>query len=115
MVVVGAYPAPTMLVRSGGGVHAWWRLSDAMTDLSLWTRYQRGLAALLGSDGKVCDAPRIMRLPGFDNLKYQPPRPCEIVEAVADRVYDVAEFADALSTTPTKLDTTSHGDADGTI
>ena len=62
-------PAPTLLLYSGGGVHAWWRLDSPCLDLADWTRRQLGLIAALGSDGKVHDPPRIMRLPGVRNQK----------------------------------------------
>jgi hypothetical protein len=74
-------PWPSAIVRSGGGVHCWWRLAEPMSDLPAWERCQKRLALDLGSDPAVCDAPRIMRLPGYVNHKY-PHRPlAELVEA----------------------------------
>lgn len=74
-------PAPTLIIRSGGGVHMYWRLDEPLMDLARWSRLQKGLAARLGGDPSVHDPPRIMRLPGFPNSKYDPPRRCEIVDA----------------------------------
>jgi P4 family phage/plasmid primase-like protien len=73
-------PWPTAIVRSGGGVHLWWRLAEPMTDLAAWSRCQKQLALDLGSDPAVSDAPRIMRLPGYRNWKYDPPPLAELVE-----------------------------------
>lgn len=86
-------PEPTVLLFSGHGVHAYWRLTEPFTDLDAWSAWQKDLAALLDSDPAVHDPPRIMRLPGFINLK-EPERPvlCAIINANATRVYDLSDF-----------------------
>ena len=61
--------APTMIVATGGGFHFYWKLNQPMTDLAEWTATQRALIAAVGSDPKIHDAPRIMRVPGFVNTK----------------------------------------------
>ena len=85
-------PAPTVLIASGGGVHAYWRLDNPLTDLSLWSGHQRALIEAVNSDPAVHDPPRIMRLPGFLNHKYRPPRECCIIECDAERTYALDEF-----------------------
>lgn len=89
------FPVPTLLIISGGGVHAYWRLKVAITDAGTWTRYQKGLAALLHSDSRVHDWPRVMRAPGFRNHKYDPPRNCEISDSDHERIYEIGEFQTA--------------------
>ena len=85
-------PEPTVIVATGGGIHAWWRLQEPMSDLARWTEYQDALAQRLGSDRSVTDAPRIMRVPGFVNWKY-PSRPtCIVLECEADNAYGLEEF-----------------------
>lgn len=74
-------PRPTMVIGSGHGVHAYLRLACPVEDLGQWTSMQRDLAALLSSDPKVVDAPRVMRLPGLANLKTEPYPVCSIVFA----------------------------------
>ena len=95
-------PAPTIIVASGRGVHLYWRLTEPLTDLRLWTSYQRGQASLLGADPAVHDPPRVMRLPGFLNRKHSPPCPCELIEADAARTYELTEFSDALALAPAR-------------
>lgn len=92
-------PRPSIVVRSGGlttagaaKLHAHWVLSapvsaDALSDA------KRKLAYLLGADRQVVDPARIMRIPGTQNFKADPPRPVEAVHvdlasrhAVADLV-----------------------------
>jgi hypothetical protein len=65
-------PAPTMVVWSGHGCHLWWRLLEPITDLDIWSRYQRRLISVIGSDPKIHDPPRIMRVPGTINHKGEP-------------------------------------------
>lgn len=85
-------PAPTLLIHSGHGVHAYWRLDEPLTDPIQWRDRQQGLIAELKSDERVHDAPRILRLPGFLNVKRLPHVPCEIIECDPDRVYCIDEF-----------------------
>jgi hypothetical protein len=85
-------PEPTVVVQTGGGIHAWWRLAEPMTDLAEWTRYQKALAHRLGSDSSVTDAPRVMRLPGFVNWKYAHQPLCVVHESEADHLWTLDEF-----------------------
>lgn len=62
-----ALPWPTMIVSSGHGFHCYWKLTEPLRNLGLWTLCQQALIAMLDSDPCVHDPARIMRLPGFDN------------------------------------------------
>lgn len=65
-------PEPTVLVNSGHGAHAYWRLEEAI-DVPQWRAIQLGLIELLKCDDKIHDAPRIMRMPGSKHVsKHQP-------------------------------------------
>ncbi len=81
-------PVPTLIIASGHGVHFYWRLAEPIEDLSVWTGYQKQLIKLLNSDRKIHDPPRIMRLPGFLNVKEEPYCPCHVVECDATRRYE---------------------------
>lgn len=66
---------PTIIVNSGGGLHAYWVLEEAI-DVSegsqireTMTTALRGLAAILAGDMKCAELARIMRLPGTMNSK----------------------------------------------
>jgi hypothetical protein len=50
--------------------HAYWLTED--TPLEQFKHLQKALIQLFGSDEKVCDLPRIMRLPGTLHLKGEP-------------------------------------------
>jgi hypothetical protein len=85
-------PWPTAILESGGGVHAWWRLTQPMTDADAWHERMKALAGALGSDQSVCDWPRIMRLPGFVNWKHEQ-RPLAVLkDCDPTRVYDLKRF-----------------------
>jgi hypothetical protein len=85
-------PPPTMLVSSGHGAHAYWRLSDPIEDAAVWRRWQRSVAAMLGSDKSMDDADQMIRLPGFMNTKHKPYVPCFIVGADESRIYDLEDL-----------------------
>jgi hypothetical protein len=88
-------PMPTVTIVTGGGVHCWWRLDEPATDAKLWSKLQKQLAQALGSDQSVHDWPRIMRLPGFVNHKYEQKPLAELVDVDAGRVYSLAELKPA--------------------
>ncbi len=90
-------PRPTIILGSGNGVHAYWRLTGSIADLDHWRDLQTAMIAALGSDPRIHDPPRIMRLPGFDNQKYDPPVPCRIVSAASRRRYRLAELRRILA------------------
>lgn len=86
-------PAPAIVINSGGGVHAYWLLSEPITDMAAWTATMKGIIAATGSDKSVHDAPRIMRLPGTLNVKPERPErpPCHIV-SMNDTRHPLAAF-----------------------
>jgi hypothetical protein len=64
-------PEPSILVSSGGGIHAYWLLREP-ADLALGEEAERELVEAFvpyGADGVCRDAPRVMRLPGTVNTK----------------------------------------------
>ena len=85
-------PMPTAILESGGGVHAWWRLAEPMTDADAWHDRMKAISSALGSDQSICDWPRIMRLPGFVNWKHEQ-RPLAVLkDCDGTRVYPLSRF-----------------------
>lgn len=86
-----ALPTLSMIVNSGHGFHCYWLLDEPLIDLDLWSRYQQALINELGSDPCIKDAARIMRLPGFLNVKGDPVV-CDIIDCDPARQYPLDEF-----------------------
>lgn len=84
-------PWPSAVVHSGNGVHLWWRLAEPITDMEAWKRCQKKLAGDIGSDAVVCDAPRLMRVPGYVNTKYEHRPACRLVETSGE-LFDVRDI-----------------------
>lgn len=67
-------PAPTAIVNSGGGIHAYW-ISDTPLTVDQWRPYAEGLKAealrlkLCKDTGIIADCARILRVPGTFNNK----------------------------------------------
>jgi hypothetical protein len=61
---------PSMVVQSGHGKHAYWLVNDC--PLGGFVEAQKRLALHYGSDFKVHDLPRVMRLPGTVHQKGEP-------------------------------------------
>ncbi|MBN1658273.1 MAG: DUF927 domain-containing protein [Anaerolineae bacterium] len=90
---------PSIILDSGHGIHAYWLVEPVVMpngngEADLVERTLRGLAHHLGGDPSVADIARIMRLPGFFNVKDRAnPVPCQILEIHDDRRYDLADLA----------------------
>lgn len=87
---------PTVLVHTGGGLHAWWRLDepiDPATDdgrsllaahKSWWT-WRAHRAERKIDEGVLADPARILRPAGTMNFKTTPPAPVRLLECDPDR------------------------------
>jgi hypothetical protein len=69
--ILKAKPEPHMIIESSKGkYHAYWLVDDCPLDK--FSMYQKAIARKFDSDPKVCDLPRVMRLPGFYHCKGNP-------------------------------------------
>ena len=78
-IIDAGLPEPSMVVSSGGGIHCYWRLDDPITDAETFKTAQKQLIRVLQSDNSINDFPRIMRIPGFWNVKTKPYRESFII------------------------------------
>ena len=91
--------APSLVLDSGHGIHAYWLLEPTVTlngsgETERVEGILRGLAHHLGGDPAVADVARVMRLPGFLNVKDpEHPVPCQLLEVHMDRRFDLAAFS----------------------
>ena len=87
---------PSIIVRSAAGPHAYWLVDDC--ELTAFQSAQKRLAAHYSSDPKVCDLPRVLRVPGYWHCKREPVR--VVLESApgtryrtADVLQDIAELS----------------------
>jgi len=106
--------APSLVVDSGHGLHAWWlfkepwvfdtdekRLEAAKTAKG-WVNVIRNAARSLGWEiDSVGDLARVMRPPGTWNRKGDPPVEVRVVEEHPDRRYNPCDFDDFAAETAT--------------
>lgn len=86
--------APHCIVEtSPGRWHAYWRIADCQ--LEDFRPLQKALAKRFSADAKVCDLPRVMRLPGFDHRKRAPYR-SHLVAVCETPPYTLAQFRTAF-------------------
>ena len=83
-------PAPSMVVWSGNGYHAYWRL-DGEYGPQVLRPYAKGLHSVLPSDS-THDPTRVMRVPGSVNWKRGESNPCRITRRDDNAVYPLDEF-----------------------
>lgn len=73
-------PKPTIMISTGGGFHLYWCLVSAVT-IEEWMPLAYALAEATKQHGLKCDtqctidAARVLRVPGTQNFKYDPPKP----------------------------------------
>jgi hypothetical protein len=84
-------PTATLTNDSGHGIHKYWRLSIAITPVA-FREWQKDLAAMVGSDNTVHNPERVMRLPGFWNLKREPAASCRVIDCDPRRVYPLEDL-----------------------
>ena len=88
---------PSMVIQSGHGKHAYWLVDDC--PVSAFSTAQKRLALHYGSDLKVHDLPRVMRLPGTLHQKDAEPRMVSILHLQRD-VYRTAQVLDGIAPMP---------------
>lgn len=90
---------PHLVVRSGGGAHAYWLLDEEIDP-----RWLRGanlrLAHALGADPNATDAARILRPPGTWNMKYEEPRPVVLAFAGQHSTFRARDVVGSLPDPP---------------
>lgn len=96
-------PPPSLIIDSGGGYQAFWRLSEPFSLSGSWEEYERynkQLEVDLGGD-HCHNVDRIMRLPGTINVpnkkklsKGRVPTPTS-VKSKSDQIFDIAAFNQA--------------------
>lgn len=87
------WPAPSVLVDSGGGVHAYWLLrepwmldsDDARQAAEIVQR--AWVQQVISADPTVHDLVRILRVPGTRNFKYDPAPQVAFLACDLDRTY----------------------------
>ncbi len=101
-------PEPTVVVFSGGGYQAFWKLREPSTDLARVERINQQIARALGGD-KCHNIDRIMRLPGTINVPNakkrkagRVPTLARVIEAETDwsRLYSLDDFDDPTPAAP---------------
>ena len=90
---------PSIVVLSRAGMHAYWLVSDC--GLGEFRACQQRLAKHYGSDPKVNDLPRVMRLPGFWHCKQEPPFQVELVDVTGAK-YRTAEVMQGIEALPVR-------------
>ena len=75
---------PDLIINSGSGFHVYWLLTDPVFVRSgRWVEIEainRALVKKFGGDIASIDVSRILRVPGFNNYKYDPPRMVECIK-----------------------------------
>lgn len=88
-------PAPTRVVDSGNGVHAYWLVKDL--DAMSYLRFQRRLIRLLNTDEAVAKIYQLMRVPNTYNTKDQANfKLCKELAFNESAIYTCEELDNAL-------------------
>jgi hypothetical protein len=88
-------PAPSILVASGRGRHAYWLLKRPV-DVDTGEQANLRLAQHLAADTSCFDAARILRPPHSTNFGHQPARPVRLLRLAAQERHPLASVAARL-------------------
>jgi hypothetical protein len=100
-------PRPTIIVKSGGGMHLYWVFDRALTPAE-WTPISFAMAEATKRHGLKCDTQctvdiaRILRVPGTFNLKQAQPRPVTLA-SILPTDYPVERLTSVLGDYQTHL------------
>lgn len=94
---------PTLIVQSGHGFHVYWLLSKKLSPKK-WSKPQTDLVAILKADSRTKNLERILRLPGFLNVKKKPFPECKIVKINESNIYNTDVFVRTIKPAKTKED-----------
>jgi predicted P-loop ATPase len=102
--VKGLLLPPSVIVRSGNGLHCHWKFKeplvvnivDGVETIERVEAALKLLADLVGGDQKVTQVAALMRMPGTHNSKRDSWKLAEI-EASADREYEFSDIEDMIS------------------
>ena len=87
-------PPPSATVETSPGKYQlFWFLTTAAHDLDLVERIEDGLAEALSADPAATDRARVLRLPGFPNLKYDSRPLSRLLELHPERRFTLRQFA----------------------
>lgn len=78
--------------------HQYYWLTET-TDYKTWERVLLGIIAVYDTDTNVHDLARILRVPGFNNTKYDPPTPCKLISC-SGIVHEWSEIIKAFPPLP---------------
>jgi hypothetical protein len=96
---------PSVLVESGGGLYPFWLLNEpvdlrAEGAIARTESVIRRLVATLHADTNATDVSRVLRLPGTQNRKYDPPREVRITAFYPERRYSLEQFEGPAALVP---------------
>lgn len=88
---------PTVIVESGGGVHAYWTLKESVIDAAGLEAVKRAniqLCRIFGGDAGATSINDPLRLPGTTNFNYTPARPCRLLTTYGQQhaLVDLSEW-----------------------
>ena len=89
-------PPSLVIETSPGRYQALWLLDSPTPDLQRIEAVNRSVAALNDGDMNTCDRARVLRLPGFRNLKYPSRPPSRLVVSRVDRRFRLGELEEAF-------------------
>ena len=98
-------PAPTAIVATGGGYHAYWCFDRPFVvgqeaDRDWIDALIKRWVAWTGADPAAADLARVLRVPGSVNRKYEPAREVRLVRVDWRRVYSLLDLERALPELP---------------
>jgi hypothetical protein len=98
--IMDAPIAPTLLIDSGGGYHAYWYLADTIhlddSNRASMGKLQARWVEFIGADKASKDLTRVLRVPGTTNHKYDHKPIVTVIEYTPGLLYRLDDFESLL-------------------
>jgi hypothetical protein len=98
--IIDAPIAPTLLIDSGGGYHAYWYLADTIhlddSNRAAMGKLQARWVEFIGADKASKDLTRVLRVPGTTNHKYDHKPIVTVIDHTPGLLYRLDDFESLL-------------------
>ena len=91
---------PSLIVKTKKSLHTYWLLYEDRARIDYWKTLQERLIYCFDSDKSIKNPSKVMRVPGFNHCKQDPPVPVKLIYVDMSAIYSQRDFDAVLPLTP---------------
>lgn len=99
--LINQFPLPpSLIVKTKKSLHTYWLLYEDRARIDYWKPLQERLIYCFDSDKSVKNPSKVMRVPGFNHCKQDPPVPVKLIYVDMSAMYTQRDFDTVLPLIP---------------